>query len=94
MQERRRGRTTPANSTAALVGWAGFGRGPRREVAAQLRKEMLFSFYSSTTSHKDAILNKYKAFSRLDPGMKVIAHFMLYNFAKRSKVKIHIDFDL
>jgi hypothetical protein len=44
MQERRRGRTTPANSTAALVGWAGFGRGPRREVAARLRKEMLFFF--------------------------------------------------
>jgi hypothetical protein len=44
--------------------------------------------------HKDAILNKYKAFSRLDPRIKVVANFMLYNFAKRTKVKIQIDFDL
>jgi hypothetical protein len=59
-----------------------------------VKKRNVFSFYSSATVHKDAILNKYKAFSRLDPRIKVVANFMLYNFAKRTKVKIQIDFDL
>jgi hypothetical protein len=44
------------------AGWAGFGRGPRREATVRLRKENAFSFYFSTTAHKNAILNHLKVF--------------------------------
>jgi hypothetical protein len=45
-------------------------------------------------ANTNAVLSNFKAFSRCDPKIKVIPNFMLYNFAKRSKVKFLLDFEM
>jgi hypothetical protein len=69
-----------------LVGCKG-GCGP-------IFKRKDFSFYFPIKQHQNSILSDFKAFSRGDPKIKVAQNFMLYNFAKTSKVKFQIDFEL
>jgi hypothetical protein len=46
------------------------------------------------TAHSNEILSKFKAVSRFDPKIKFVSNFKLYNFAKRSKARFQIDFEL
>jgi hypothetical protein len=39
-------------------------------------------------------LSNQKSFSQVDPKTKVVLKIVIFNFAKRSKVKIPIDFEL
>jgi hypothetical protein len=39
-------------------------------------------------------LSNQKSFSQVDPKTKVVLKIVIFNFAKRRKVKIPIDFEL
>jgi hypothetical protein len=72
----------------------GFARWARSGDSARLEKEIIFLFIFQITEHTILILSKIKAFSRFGTKTKVVPNFMLHNFAKRSKVKFQIDFEL
>jgi hypothetical protein len=73
---------------------AGLWTGLRSEVRGPLRRKKHFSFYFQILSPQIPILNKLEAFSRLEPKRKIAENFMIFNFAKKSKAKIQIDFKL
>jgi hypothetical protein len=65
------------------------GRRPARK-----EKKIHFSILFSTQQPQTPILSKINSFSGFRAKIKVVPKFLLYNFAKRSKVKIQIDFEL
>jgi hypothetical protein len=69
--------------------WAGSGaRDPRR------KETIFFLFIFKSAAAQNPILSSKNSFSKSDSKMKVVLTFMIFNFAKRSKVKIPIDFEL
>jgi hypothetical protein len=76
------------------AGQAGLRTRPRSEVRGPLRRKKHFSFYFQILSPQIPILNKLEPFSRLDSKIKIAQNFMIINFAKKSKAKIQIDFEL
>jgi hypothetical protein len=76
---------------------AGLGRLRKRagsEAVAHFPKEKNFSFLFQTNSPKIPILNLKNSFSKSDSKTNFVLNFEIFNFAKRSKVKIPKDFEL
>jgi hypothetical protein len=71
-----------------LASWA------RKEGATYFQKENAFSFLFQTNSPKISFLSKKNSFLGHDPKTKVVPKIVTCNFAKRSIVKIPIDFEI
>ena len=54
---------------------------------------MIFPFYFLLQIHSNEILNLFKVVSKVGPKIKVAQKNVLYNFAKKSKAKIQLDFE-
>jgi hypothetical protein len=76
------------------AGLASFLAGPRKEAGGPRREEKIFLFIFQPSSPKNSFLSKKNSFLGHDPKTKVVHDFMLYNLAKRSKVKFQIDFEI
>jgi hypothetical protein len=76
------------------AGQAGLAAGPRSGVAARLRKKILFLIIFQLKQHKTLFLSKIKTFIWFGAKIKVAQNFVIFNFAKKRKVKIQIDFEL
>jgi hypothetical protein len=63
------------------------GRGPKS-------REKIFLFLLCITTPKYPILSTKIPFSKGDPKIKVLLNFVTFNFAKRSRLKFLIDFEL
>jgi hypothetical protein len=59
-----------------------------------VKKRKSFFFYFSNKQPQTPILSTKNSFSRFGVKTKVAQKNMLYNFAKRSKAKFQIDFEL
>jgi hypothetical protein len=68
------------------VGRKGGGR-PIKE------KKLFFFLFPNDTAHH-SILSNQKSFSSFEVIIKVVQNLMIYNFAKRSKVKIPTNFEI
>jgi hypothetical protein len=62
--------------------------------ARPTKEEKAFFFLFSNTQPSNSHFEQVEAFSRLDPKIKVALKIVIFNFAKRSKVKILIDFEI
>jgi hypothetical protein len=70
-----------------LADWA------EKRGARPTKEEKAF-FLFSNTQPSNSHFEQVEAFSRLDPKIKVALKIVIFNFAKRSKVKILIDFEI
>jgi hypothetical protein len=73
---------------AGLPSWAKSG------MAARFENKTPFLFLFQKNSSKFSFLSNQKLFLGFGVKIKVAQNFMIFNFAKRSKVKIQIDFEL
>jgi hypothetical protein len=76
------------------LGQAGLRAQARREAAAHQGGKKIFPFSFSLNSQTFTILSNKKVFSQVDPKTKFVLKIVIFNFAKRSKVKIPIDFEI
>jgi hypothetical protein len=67
--------------------------GPKGRRATRLKRTDFHFIFNSATA-QNPILNPKNSFLESDPKTKVILNFAIFNFAKRSKVKILIDFEV
>jgi hypothetical protein len=88
MFERERARGDAARRGPSFCLWAESGaRSPRK-------KETIFLFIFKSAADQNPILRPKNLFSKSNSKTKVVLNFVIFNFAKRSKVKIPIDFKL
>jgi hypothetical protein len=65
-----------------------------RREAQQRKKKGIFLFLFQRNSNKSLFLSNQKSFSGFGVKRKVARNFVIFNFAKKSKAKIQIDFEL
>jgi hypothetical protein len=66
----------------------------RKWSARPRRKETIFLFIFKSAAAQNPILSPKNSFSKSNSKTKVAQNFLISNFAKRSKAKIQIDFEL
>jgi hypothetical protein len=76
------------------AGRAGFGQWAKKEENDPFKKIKRFSFYFQIKQHTTQILSNQKSFLDFEVKIKVVRNLMIYNFAKRSKVKIPTNFEI
>jgi hypothetical protein len=75
-------------------GWASLPSWAESGATTRLGKEIHFSFSFYQNSPQIPFLSKKNSFLGLGAKIEVVPKFLFYNFTKRSKVKIQIDFEI
>ena len=81
-------------TAGAEAGRAGLCCWAENEAPAQQGENYFFSFSFLSQIHSNEILNLFKVVSKVGPKIEVAQKNVLYNFAKKSKVKTQLDFEL
>jgi hypothetical protein len=76
------------------MGWADLQSWARSEAVPIFQNKIIFLFFFQTNSPKIPILNPKISFSKSDSKTKFVLNFEIFNFAKRSKVKIPTYFEI
>jgi hypothetical protein len=87
----RRGTGTRRVSAGAGLGWPA-ELGQKRGGNSRRKGKAFFIFIFKCTAAQNPILNPRNSFSKSDSKTKFVLNFEIFNFAKRSQVKIPIYF--
>ena len=97
---RRRSSATAGSASAGERAARRRQAGPASAMGREARawpikvKNVIFLFIFLPQIHSNEFLNLFKVISKVGPKIKVVQKNILYNFAKKSKAKIQIDFEL
>jgi len=89
-----RRRASTAVRTQACGRWGPNSRAGQKGGGGLLSENVIFPFYFLPQIHSNEFLNLFKVISKVGPKIKVVQKNVHYNFAKRSKVKTQLDFEL